>query len=72
MTSSISRALESELGGPPSDSLAALADEDLEAFVDLLRRTKARQSRELEDAVEQALGVVPRLLRGPVRKVLFG
>jgi hypothetical protein len=50
----------------------ALGEEDLHAFTDVLHDAKARQSQELEAAVEQALGVVPRLLRGTIRKVLFG
>jgi hypothetical protein len=65
-------ALESELGGHAPDALAALDEEDLRAFAGVVRDAKARQSHELEAAVEQSLGVVPRLLRGTIRKVLFG
>jgi hypothetical protein len=66
------RSLEAELGGPAPDGLAALSEGERRAFADVLGAAKARQSRELEVAVEEALGVVPRLLRGTMRKALFG
>jgi len=69
---SVSGALEAELGGRAPDELAALSAKDLRAFADVIRDAKARQSQELEAAVEQSLGVVPRLLRGTIRKILFG
>ena len=69
---SVPRALQAELGGPAPDALSGLDQGDLGAFAAVLRDAKARQSRELDAAVEQALGVVPRLLRGPIRKALFG
>ncbi len=64
--------LEAELGGQPPDGLSALDATERGALVGVLRDAKERQSRELEEAVEQSLGVVPRLLRGTIRKVLFG
>jgi len=66
------RALESELGGRAPDGLAALADAQLRAFTDLLHDAKRRQSEALESATEEALEIVPRMVRGPVRKILFG
>lgn len=69
---SAARALEAELGGPAPDGLAALPESERRAFAGVLRDAKERQSRELEVAVEEALGVVPRLLRGTMRKALFG
>jgi hypothetical protein len=64
--------LEAELGGQAPDGLAALDAAERRAFAGILRDAKERQSRELEAAVEESLGVVPRLLRGTIRKVLFG
>ena len=61
-----------ELGAQAPDGLAALSDEDRAAFARILQSAKARQSSELEAAIEESLGVVPRLLRGTIRKVLFG
>lgn len=69
---SVGHALEAELGGQPPDGLTALDAAERRAFAGVLRDAKERQSRELEAAVEQSLGVVPRLLRGTIRKILFG
>lgn len=66
------RTLESELGGRVPEGLDGLGDEQLIALARLLKDAKRRQSDALQIAVEEALNVVPRLLRGPVRKVLFG
>jgi hypothetical protein len=64
--------LEAELGGRAPDGICALTDAQLRAFTGLLCDAKRRQSEALESAVEQALEIVPRMLRGPVRKILFG
>ena len=64
--------LERELGARLPDGFSALSDEQLLALADLLHDAKARQRHELEDGVEESLNIVPRLMRGPVRKILFG
>lgn len=69
---SVGRTLEAELGGQPPDGLRALDEAERGAFAGVLRAAKKRQSLELEAAVEESLGVVPRLLRGTIRKILFG
>jgi hypothetical protein len=69
---SVARTLEAELGGRAPDGLAALSEEQRQAFADVLHVAKASQSHELESAIEQSLGVVPRMLRGTIRKILFG
>jgi hypothetical protein len=69
---SVASTLEAELGGPAPDGLAALDESARRAFAGVLRDAKKRQSRELEAAVEESLGVVPRMLRGTIRKILFG
>ena len=67
------RALESELGArPPGRASQALAADDLRSLTALLRTAKERQSTALDAAVEEALEIVPRMVRGPVRKILFG
>lgn len=66
------RELEAELGGRAPEGLESLGQNEQRAFADVLRDAKAHQSRELEAALEQSLGVVPRLLRGTIRKILFG
>lgn len=72
MSAKAFRALESELGGAPPDGLERLTDAQLRAFTDLLRDAKRRQSDALRSAVEESLEIVPRMVRGPVRKILFG
>lgn len=72
MTSDARQVLERELGERAPDGLSTLTDEELTDLADLLHDAKQRQSEALEGAIEEALGIVPRLVRGPVRKVLFG
>ncbi len=65
------RTLEAELGGRAPAGLASLTDAQLRAFTDLLHAAKKRQSAALDAAAEQSLEIVPRMLRGSVRKILF-
>jgi hypothetical protein len=64
--------LEGELGARPPGGLEVLAEDELLVLADLLHDAKARQARELDEGVEGSLEIVPRLMRGPVRKILFG
>ncbi|MDT0495820.1 hypothetical protein RM530_00355 [Algiphilus sp. W345] len=48
----------------------ALAPDDARKLQALIEARLAAQERELADAVERSLGIVPRLLRGPIKKVL--
>jgi len=66
------KALEAELGGPAPEGLRALSDDQLIAFSNALGEAKRRQSGALEAAVQESLEIVPRMVRGPVRKMLFG
>ncbi len=72
MSQTARRILKPELGGSVPDGLDALTEDELDGFATVLRAAKRRQSQELEAAVEQALDIVPRLLRGTIRKILFG
>ena len=72
MSTEGARALEDELGSRPPDGLKALSDSDLRAFAGVLHEARKRQSAALESAVEESLEIVPRMVRGPVRKALFG
>ncbi len=72
MTSDPHRALAAELGGRVPDGLGTLTDEEVTDLANRLQDTKQGQSKALESAIEEALGIVPRLARGTVRKVLFG
>jgi hypothetical protein len=64
--------LEQELGARLPEGLDVLSAKELTALAGLLRDAKKRQARELADGVEDSLNFVPRLMRGPVRKILFG
>lgn len=64
--------LEDELGGRMPDGLDALSAKELTVLADLLRDAKQRQAQDLDVGVEESLNFVPRLMRGPVRKILFG
>jgi len=64
--------LEEELGARVPEGIEVLSDDELAVLADLLHTAKANQARELEDGVKGSLDIVPRLMRGPVRKMLFG
>ncbi|MEA2156604.1 MAG: hypothetical protein QOE11_2744 [Solirubrobacteraceae bacterium] len=64
--------LEEELGARIPEGMGALSDDELQTLAGLLREAKASQAQELEEGVEGSLEIVPRLMRGPVRKMLFG
>jgi hypothetical protein len=64
--------LEGELGGPVPSGFERLTDDQLLLLADLLQEAKALGQEELRDGLEESLDIVPRLMRGPVRKILFG
>lgn len=72
MTPSALSSLEAQLGDRVPDGLAALADEELIDVADRLHDARLRQTQALDAAIGEALEIVPRLLRRPVRKILFG
>jgi hypothetical protein len=64
------RALEAQLGGRAPAGIRRLDEERLRDLADALADARHRQAAELAAAGERAFGHIPRLLRGPVRKVL--
>lgn len=64
--------LERELGAQLPEGLGRLSGEQLHALAELLQVAKACQREVLDEGVEASLNIVPRLMRGPVRKILFG
>lgn len=72
MSTPARRLLEEELDMQLPDGLCALTDEELTDLADRVLEAKQRQSRALEVGIGDALEIVPRLVRGPVRKILFG
>ena len=63
--------LQNELGGRDTTYLAKLSDGQAEHLLTDLRAAKQQERNDLQAAIEQALGFVPALLRGPVKRALF-
>ena len=72
MSQDARRILKRELGGNVPGGLEELTEAELSGFAATLGGAKRWQSEELEAAVDEALEILPRLLRRPVRKILFG
>lgn len=64
--------LSDALGAPLPPGLEGLKKPELEKLAAALAAAKTRQRKALEGSAEAALSHVPMLLRGAVRKVLFG
>ncbi|HEY5317479.1 MAG TPA: hypothetical protein VIJ20_05830 [Solirubrobacteraceae bacterium] len=71
MSKAARRILGPELGTVPG-GLEELTEKELSGFADMLQVAKREQSEQLEAAVDEALEIVPRLLRRTIRKILFG
>jgi hypothetical protein len=63
-------ALEAQLGSRAPDGLARLDDAELDDLVHAIRDARHRQAAELEAVGDRALSFVPRLLRGPIRRIV--
>jgi hypothetical protein len=64
--------LESQIRAKPPRGLSALSQAELEDLTVAIRDARHRQAAELQVAGEKAFGHIPRLLRGPIRKVMGG
>lgn len=51
--------------------IADLAPADAERLAGLIADATARQAKALDEAIDGGMGHIPRLLRGPVKAVLF-
>ena len=60
------------LRGTPPREIAALPPDALRDLSTAVRHARERQADELLAALEKALKLAPRPLRGPLRKVLIG
>jgi len=67
-----SNPLAEALGGPLPEGLSGLTKAQLEKLAAAFATAKTQQRAALENSTEAALSHVPFLLRGAVRKVLFG
>lgn len=62
--------LQAQLRAEPPASLRALSGDQVRHLADAITAARHRQAEALEQAGEQAFGYVPRLLRGPIRRIL--
>ncbi len=62
--------LAEQLRAQPPKGLASLGDEQLRDLAGAVRAARRRQAAELAQAGAQAYRHIPKLLRGPVRRVL--
>lgn len=52
-------------------SFAGLTDAQADQLADLVEAAKVRQREQLKAAVDGGLNNIPRLLRGPIKKLVF-
>lgn len=64
------KALTKQLGQQPPAGVRALSEAELRELAEAIAAARHRQAAALEAAGERALERIPRLLRGPVRKVV--
>lgn len=63
-------ALRAQLGGEIPDGLRKLDDAHLHDLAGTIADARHRQSATIAAAGERAMGMIPRLLRGPIRRVM--
>jgi hypothetical protein len=63
------RALEAELRGEVPDGLRSLDDAALGDLANAIKQARRRQAQALAAAANRALDQIPRLLRGPIRRM---
>ena len=63
-------AVRSALRTEPPAELASLDDAQLADLAEAIDAARGRQRAELNAAIDEAWGHVPRLLRGPLRKIV--
>jgi hypothetical protein len=64
------KALEAELRAAIPDGVRPIGDDHLQDLADAIKAARHRQVAALGAAGDQALGHIPKLLRGPLRKAL--
>ncbi|MCX5383024.1 hypothetical protein [Streptomyces sp. NBC_00083] len=63
--------LSTELGAVPPPAVTDLTEDQLDYLAGALSAERERRAAGLGEAAEAALGLVPALARGPVRRILF-
>jgi ABC-type branched-subunit amino acid transport system ATPase component len=67
----MTNALERELG-EPREIFAKLTAEEAELLVRLIERRRVSNRRSLDKAIDEVMGMLPRLVRPAAKKVMFG
>ena len=62
--------LRTQLPAEPPAGLGEISGEHIAHLSEAIRAARHRQAEALEQAGQQAFGYVPRLLRGPIRKII--
>lgn len=62
--------LSTQVGSTPV--IALLTDEEAAMVLTMYSRAKERHSDRLDTAIDDAMQVLPRLIRIPARKIVFG
>ncbi|MEV0686719.1 hypothetical protein AB0I35_22895 [Nocardia sp. NPDC050378] len=65
-------ALLAELGGRPSDIVEQLTADEAATVLNLYLTARRQRRVELDRAIDDTLGFLPRLVRIPARKIMFG
>lgn len=64
------RTLHRQLGEEVPEGVRALDEDRLQDLSDAIADARHRQAEAIADAGERALGQIPRLLRGPIRRIV--
>ena len=73
MAASARKAIEQALGAKvPKGVASSLGDDELLRLATMISAAREQQARELDEALENALGHIPRLMRGAIRRIVFG
>lgn len=64
-------ALTAGLGTAPPEGLRVLTEEQLATLATALEQARVHQGTALTQAIDAGLEIIPKLLRGTVKKVLF-
>ena len=64
------QAVRDQLAGPAPAGLERLSEAELHDLADAIRQARRRQAQALAEAGDRALAQIPRLLRGPVRRIV--
>ena len=63
--------LERELGGPIPE-LDGVSDDVCAELLAMFHDARALEKKTLDESIDAALGALPRIFRGPARKIMFG